>query len=124
VVIYHGCENTAILSEDGCALFQFKKPFLPQVFFEDCSMKIIYLMGLMFLTACTQDQQNQLSRKVVELMDGDYLVTYANGTTTKTWTIKNGKVTSSDKGYYYFWDSKKHYVQVPIVNTFIEEVDP
>jgi hypothetical protein len=85
-------------------------------------MKIIYLVGLMFLVGCSQDQQNQLSRKVVELMDSDYLVTYANGATIKTWTIKNGKVTSSDKGYYYFWDDKKHYVQVPIVNTFIEEI--
>jgi hypothetical protein len=89
-------------------------------------MKKIVLINLLFLTglaACTQDQQNQLSRKVVELMDSDYLVTYANGTTTKTWTIKNGKVTSSEKGYYYFWDDKKHYVQVPIVNTIIEEID-
>jgi hypothetical protein len=86
-------------------------------------MKVIYLIGFMFLAACTQDQQNQLSRKVVEVLDGDYLVTYANGTTTKTWKIDNGKVTSSDKGYYYFWDEKKHYVQVPIVNTFIEEID-
>jgi hypothetical protein len=89
-------------------------------------MKKIVLINLLFLTglvACTQDQQNHLSRKVVELMDSDYLVTYANGTTTKTWTIKNGKVTSSEKGYYYFWDEKKHYVQVPIVNTIIEEID-
>jgi hypothetical protein len=86
-------------------------------------MKVFYWVVLALLVGCTQDQQNQLSRKVVEIMDGDYLVTYANGTTTKTWKINNGKVTSSDKGYYYFWDDKKHYVQVPIVNTFIEEVD-
>ena len=88
-------------------------------------MKNIFLLSLvsMLLTACTQDQQNQLSRKVVELMDSDYLVTYANGSTTKTWTIKNGKVTSNEKVYYYFWDDKKHYVQVPIENTFIEEIN-
>jgi hypothetical protein len=89
-------------------------------------MKFIYMTVLVFLTGlpgCTQDQQNQLSRKVVELMDSDYLVTYANGTTVKTWKIKNGKVTSTEKGYYYFWDEKKHYVQVPIVNTIIEEID-
>jgi hypothetical protein len=86
-------------------------------------MKVFYWAVLALLVGCTQDQQNQLSRKVVEILDGDYLVTYANGTTTKTWKINNGKVTSSDKGYYYFWDDKKHYVQVPIVNTFIEEVD-
>lgn len=86
-------------------------------------MKVIYLIGFMFLAACTQDQQNKLSRKVVEVLDGDYLVTFANGTITKTWTIDNGKVTSSDNGYYYFWDNKKHYIQVPIENTFIEEID-
>lgn len=87
-------------------------------------MKIISLIGLLaLLVGCTQDQQNQLSRKVVELMDGNYLVTYANGSTTKSWTITNGKVTTSDKGYYYFWDNKKHYVQTPIENTFIEEID-
>jgi hypothetical protein len=86
-------------------------------------MKTFLLLSLMLLAGCTQDQQNQFSRKVVEILDGDYLVTYANGTTTKTWRIDNGKVTSSDKGYYYFWDDKKHYVQVPIVNTFIEEID-
>jgi uncharacterized protein YcfL len=88
-------------------------------------MKNIFLLSLvsMLLAACTQDQQNQISRKVVELMDSDYLVTYANGSTTKTWIIKNGKVTSNEKGYYYFWDDKKHYVQVPIENTFIEEIN-
>lgn len=87
-------------------------------------MKIIKLLGLLaLLTSCTQDQQNQLSRKAVELLDGNYLVTYANGSTMKSWTISNSKVTSSDKGYYYFWDNKKHYVQTPIENTFIEAID-
>ncbi|NOT10375.1 MAG: hypothetical protein HOP23_00820 [Methylococcaceae bacterium] len=87
-------------------------------------MQFLKLFGLLVLLAgCTQDQQNQLSRKVVEFLDGNYLVTYANGSTVKTWTISNGKVTTSDKGYYYFWDNKKHYVQTPIENTFIEESD-
>lgn len=87
-------------------------------------MQFLKLFGLLVLLAgCTQDQQNQLSRKVVEFLDGNYLVTYANGSTVKTWTICNGKVTTSDKGYYYFWDNKKHYVQTPIENTFIEESD-
>jgi hypothetical protein len=87
-------------------------------------MKIIKLLAMLVLLAgCTQDQQNQLSRKAVELLDGNYLVTYANGSTAKTWTIHNGKVTTSEKGYYYFWDDKKHYVQTPIENTFIEALD-
>jgi len=86
-------------------------------------MTIIKLLGILVLLAgCTQDQQNQLSRKAIELLDGNYLVTYANGSTTKNWTIHNGKVTTSEKGYYYFWDDKKHYVQTPIENTFIEEI--
>lgn len=85
-------------------------------------MKLLNLLVLLtLLTGCTQDKQNQLSRKLIEFLDGNYLVTYANGSVTKTWTIKNGKVTTSDKGYYYFWDEKKHYIQVPIEHTFIEE---
>lgn len=87
-------------------------------------MKIVKISCLMFfLTACTEDQQNQLSRKVVEYLDGNYQVTYANGSTSKTWIVRNGKVTSNPKGYYFFWDEKKHYVQTPIENTFIEEID-
>ncbi len=85
--------------------------------------KISILFLLSVIACCTQDQQNQLSRKVVEFIDGNYRVTYANGNTEKTWLIKNGKVTTSEKGYYYFWDEKKHYIQTPIQNTFIEEID-
>jgi major membrane immunogen (membrane-anchored lipoprotein) len=86
-------------------------------------MKMIKMLSiLLLLVGCTQDQQNQLSRKAVEFLDGNYQVTYANGSTMKTWTITNGKVTSTDKGYYFFWDNQKHYVQVPIENTFIEEI--
>jgi major membrane immunogen (membrane-anchored lipoprotein) len=85
-------------------------------------MKMIKMLSmLLLLVGCTQDQQNQLSRKAVEFLDGNYQVTYANGSTMKTWTITNGKVTSTDKGYYFFWDNQKHYVQVPIENTFIEQ---
>jgi hypothetical protein len=87
-------------------------------------MKKLTVVALaVLLTSCTQDQQNSVFRKAVELLDSDYMVTFANGPTTKTWLIKNGKVTSTDKGYYYFWDVKKHYIQVPIANTVIEEVD-
>lgn len=87
-------------------------------------MKIIKLGGLLLLlTACTGDQQNTLARKVVEYLDGNYQITYANGSTSKTWIVRNGKVTSNPKGYYFFWDEKKHYVQTPIENTFIEEID-
>ncbi len=86
-------------------------------------MRFIYIFVVAALAGCTQDQQNQLSRKAVELLDGNYLVTYANGSTSKTWQIHNGKVTSTDKGYYFFWDEKNHYVQVPIENSYIEAID-
>ncbi len=82
-----------------------------------------FIVLLLLLTACTEDQQNQLARKTVEYLDGNYQVTYANGSTSKTWIVKNGKVTSNSKGYYFFWDEKKHYVQTPVENTFIEEID-
>ena len=86
-------------------------------------MKKLNLLFFVFLlSGCTQDQQNQLSRKVIEFIDGNYKVTYANGSTEKSWIIKNGKVTTSDKGYYYFWDENKHYIQTPVQNTFIEEI--
>lgn len=87
------------------------------------SAKVLTVMSLLFLQSCTQDQQNKLARKTVEYLDGNYLITFANGPISKSWTIKNGKVTSTDKGYYYFWDEHKHYVQVPIENSFIEEID-
>jgi hypothetical protein len=87
-------------------------------------MKIITIISLLLiLTACSEDQQNLLSRKVVEYLDGNYQVTYANGSTSKSWIVRNGKVTSNPKGYYFFWDEKKHYIQTPIENTFIEELD-
>lgn len=87
-------------------------------------MKLLKLIALLaLLTACTEDQQNQFSRKAVEYLDGDYKVTYANGSTSKSWIIRDGKVTSNPKGYYFFWDEKKHYIQTPIENTFIEEIE-
>ena len=87
-------------------------------------MKFLKLIPLLLLlTACTEDKQNEIFRKAVEYLDGDYKVTYANGSTSKSWIIRDGKVTSSEKGYYYFWDDKKHYIQTPIENTFIEEIE-
>ena len=87
-------------------------------------MKICKLVALvLLLAACTQDQQNKIFRKTVELLDGNYLVTFANGSTSKSWIVKNGKVTSDEKGYYYFWDEKKHYIQTPIENTIVEEIN-
>jgi hypothetical protein len=87
------------------------------------AMKIITLFVFFtLLTGCSQDWFNKISRKSVEYLNGDYRVTFANGRTEKTWIVKNDKVTSTDKGYYYFWDENKHYVQTPIEYTFVEEL--
>lgn len=83
--------------------------------------KLIVLAVILLATGCKQDVMNQISRKAVEFLDGNYRVTFANGDTAKTWIVKNGKVTSSDKGYYYFWDENKHYVQTPMEYTFVEQ---
>ncbi len=73
-------------------------------------MKLIKLSFLLLLltllSACKQDKLNELARKEVEYLNGNYQVSYANGSTLKTWIVRDGKVTSSDKGYYFFWDEK------------------
>ncbi len=78
-------------------------------------------------TGCSEEQQNKLSRLGVTWLEGDYLVTYADGAHVKSWRVVDGKVTSEpQKGYYYFWalvDGKKRYVQTPIARSYIEEVD-
>lgn len=82
-------------------------------------------MSLALLASCTQEQQNKISRFGVTFLEGNYKVTYADGSHVKSWIIQDGKVTSEPaKGYYYFWtkiDGKKKYVQTPIGRTYIEE---
>ncbi len=83
---------------------------------------------LAFLSGCTQEQQNRISRVGVSWLEGDYRVTYAEGDHVKSWEVRDGKVTSEpDKGYYFFWtqvDGKKLYVQTPIERTYLEELPP
>ncbi|MCW9047278.1 MAG: hypothetical protein OQK46_04295 [Gammaproteobacteria bacterium] len=91
-------------------------------------MKKIMILGfiILTLTACSEEQQNKISRIGVTWLEGDYKVTFAEGDHIKTWIIKNGKVTTEAvKGYYYFWtivDGKKRYVQTPIARSYIEEI--
>ena len=81
---------------------------------------------LLFISGCSEEQQNKLSRLGVTWLEGDYKVTFSEGTHQKVWLIKNGKVTTEPaKGYYYFWseiDGKKRYVQTPIARSYIEEM--
>lgn len=94
-----------------------KRLFLP--------LLLISLSAL--LLACSEEQQNKLSRLGVTWLEGDYRVTYADGEHVKSWEVRDGKVTSEPgKGYYYFWamnaNGKKMYVQTPIARTYIEEI--
>ena len=92
-------------------------------------MKKCYLIisFLLLLAACSEEQQNKISRLGVSWLEGNYKVTYADGNHVKSWIIRDGKVTSEpDKGYYYFWvtnNGKKQYVQTPIGRSYIEEID-
>ena len=88
---------------------------------------LIFVLIVGFLTACTEEQQNRLSRVGVTWLEGDYSVTFAEGSHVKTWTVKDGKVTSEpEKGYYFFWaieNGRKVYVQTPISRTYIQGLD-
>jgi hypothetical protein len=81
---------------------------------------------MLLLVACSEEQQNKLSRIGVSWLEGDYRVTYADGNHVKSWEVIDGKVTSEpDKGYYYFWamvNGNKVYVQTPIGRSYIEEI--
>lgn len=87
---------------------------------------ILPLLALLALTACSEEQQNQLSRLGVSWLEGNYRVTFAEGNHLKSWTVLDGKVTSEPaKGYYYFWatdQGKKYYVQTPVERSYIEEL--
>ena len=81
---------------------------------------------LIAITACSEEQQNKLSRLGVTWLEGDYKVTFAEGSHIKTWIINDGKVTTEpEKGYYYFWtnvNGTNRYVQTPIARSYIEEI--
>ncbi len=81
---------------------------------------------MMGLAACSEETQNRISRLGVTWLEGDYRITFAEGSHLRTWEVRSGKVTSeAEKGYYYFWakvDGKNVYVQTPIARTYIEEI--
>lgn len=88
--------------------------------------RLLVLCCFLVVAACTEEQQNRLSRLEVTWLEGDYTVTYADGEHVKSWTVIDSKVTAdAEKGYYYFWardGKKKYYVQTPIARTYIEEI--
>ena len=89
--------------------------------------RLVLIVSLLMLSACSEEQQNKLTRLGVTWLEGDYRVTYADGEHVKSWIILDGKVTTEPaKGYYYFWEKrngKKYYVQTPIARTYIEEIE-
>ena len=86
----------------------------------------VALLAALLVAGCSQEQQNRLSRIGVSWLEGNYRVTYADGSHVKSWVVRNGKVTSEPgKGYYFFWaegNGGKRYVQTPIGRTYIEEI--
>ena len=94
-------------------------------------MRLILITIMAFtitlLAGCTEEQQNKLSRLGVTWLEGNYKVTFVEGSHVKSWTVIDSKVTSDpQKGYYYFWaqddNGKKYYVQTPVIRTYIEEI--
>jgi hypothetical protein len=89
------------------------------------SLLLIILAAL--LAGCSEEQQNKISRLGVTWLEGNYKVTYADGSHVKSWVVRGGKVTTEPaKGYYYFWanvNGKSMYVQTPIIRTYIEEIE-
>lgn len=87
---------------------------------------LILTASAVLISACSEEQQNKLSRLGVTWLEGDYKVTFAEGNHLKSWTVLDGKVTTEpEKGYYYFWateNGRKIYVQTPVMRTYIEEI--
>ena len=88
---------------------------------------IFLILFVASLAGCSEEQQNKISRLGVTWLEGDYKVTYADGSHVKSWTVRDGKVTTEPaKGYYYFWadvNGQSQYVQTPIARSYIEEIE-
>ena len=91
---------------------------------------VIFLLFLPFLESCTEESRNKIFKQADNLLGKDLHVSYVadSGTIVKSWTVRDGKVTSHKdeqgvaSGYYYFWSVESGYVQVPIVRTIVEEI--
>ena len=94
--------------------------------------KAIYLfvLFLFFLNGCTEESRNKIFKQADNVLGKDLRISYVanNGKIVKSWTVKDGKVTThkddqgGTSGYYYFWSEESGYVQVPIIRTIIEEI--
>ena len=91
----------------------------------------VMTVALMMLGGCTEEARNKISRSTDNFLGEDLRVSYVDGgQVVKTWTVKDGKITTgkggegSASGYYYFWSVETGYVQIPIERTIIEEILP
>ena len=90
-----------------------------------------FAVAVIVLGGCTEEARNKISRSTDNFLGEDLRVSYVDGgQVVKTWTVKDGKITSGKgddgnaSGYYYFWTVETGYVQVPIERTIIEEILP
>ena len=59
------------------------------------AIAVTLLMGsIPLLNGCTEEQQNRLNRLGVTWLEGNYRVTYADGSHVKSWVVRDSKVTS------------------------------
>ncbi|MCH2290451.1 MAG: hypothetical protein MK447_11065 [SAR324 cluster bacterium] len=91
---------------------------------------ILILFSTFILSACTEESRNQMFKQADNLLGKDLRVSYVadNGKIVKSWTVRDGKVTSEKDpggnaiGYYYFWSNETGYVHIPVMRTIIEEI--
>ena len=91
---------------------------------------IMIFFLIFILSACTEESRNQMFKQADNLLGKDLRVSYVadNGNIVKSWTVRDGKVTSEKDssgnavGYYYFWSNETGYVQIPVMRTIIEEI--
>ena len=91
---------------------------------------IPFLLGTLLLAACTEEERNKLFKEADNILGKDLKISYVadNGQIVKTWTVRDGKVTTnknpdgSSSGFYYFWSEETGYVQIPVLRTIIEEI--
>lgn len=84
---------------------------------------VILALGYVFISG---DTENRVARLGVSYFDGDYIITHHGLSGMDVWYVKSGKVTSEpSKGYYHtrvqVEGGKTAYLQLPILNTVIEE---
>ena len=90
----------------------------------------VFLLFVMVLVGCTEESRNKIFKQADNVLGKDLRISYVadNGKLVKTWTVRDGKVTThkdeqgGTSGYYYFWSVESGYVQVPILRTIVEEI--